>query len=158
MQKTDYSFSTDLSGSGVTGAVWGSNSMSTLTVHDINVLPANKGVEVIANMLLVDDAKDYRDVMKNKLWADLFVELQKGGLGHDDGLHLDALIEGLITLCFKRSSAADDDDKRFYMDCISKFTQLLIFINTPQSLTNKPYMKRDEAVKQLKGLCAQGKC
>jgi hypothetical protein len=58
----------------------------------------------------------------------------------------------LITLCLKRSGAANDNDKRFYMDCIGKFTQLLVFIKVPQPLTNKPYMKKEEAARQLKKL------
>jgi hypothetical protein len=131
--------------------------MQALATYDITGLPKSRGIATIAKMLLVDDAKDYQDVMKNKLWADLFVELQKADSGNDDGLHLDTLINGLIALCLKRSSTANDNDKRFYMDCISKFTQLLIFINTPQPLTNKPYMKKDEAVRQLQTLCVQEK-
>jgi hypothetical protein len=140
-------------------------------MNDMNVsysmegISSTRGLEVIAKMLLLDDAKDYRDVMQNKLWADLFVELQRGtsvsqgDLGHEDGLHLDTFIEGLIALCTKRATAASicDADKRFYMDCVSKFTQLLVFINTPQPLVNKPYMKRAEAVRQLKTLRTRGK-
>jgi hypothetical protein len=104
---------------------------------------------------LSDGATRPQDVLENKSWADLFVELQEGDLGHENGLRLDTLIEGLIALCLKRSSSADSSkahDERFYMNCISKFTQLLIFINTPQPLSNKPYMKREEGARQLKSL------
>jgi hypothetical protein len=120
--------------------------------YDITGLQENRGVAVIAKMLLIDDAKDYRDLMKNKLWADLFVELQKGDLGHEDGLHLDAFIEGLIALCAKRSSVSDDADRRFYTECTMKFTQLLVFIRAPRSVVTKPYVTKDEAIKYLKSI------
>jgi hypothetical protein len=158
MQKTDTSIPNMTGSFGtVSASTDSSDAVIRTSVYDIAGIPESRGVATIAKMLLVDDAKDYQDVINNKLWADLFVELQKGKLGYDKGLHLDTLIEGLIALCIKRSGAANDNDKRFYMDCISKFTQLLIFINTPQPLANKPYMKKEEAIRQLKSLCVQKK-